>query len=283
MTQSKIMVVSMHAFPHKEIMHPINLRDHDQAIAATAAGNTARLLAIVEVDETQKVQCQEPGCGHGVYKRIHVVDTGGNIMVMGSTCFEKRFGSAPHLQPEYSGNGAGRRLTEEQRLLLLQNTAHLIALFDEEARTNRARQLEALERTRKAVADRQSLFDERSAALRQLRAAEMPSPIAVPTMPWRWVKPMSSMAYFHLPDEQGWIRVMHATGGHCLMPWPASEGWDEALPPTAGSPDLELGGYRVNNIVACVGFLRKHALWEQVGIWRDIMDALSKHSKRLIT
>lgn len=264
-------------------MHSIDPSDHTPATAATTAGNTAKLLAIVEVEEGQKVQCQEPGCGHGVYKRIHVVATGGNIMVMGSTCFEKRFGSAQHLQPEYSGNGAGRRLTEEQRQMLLQNTAHLIALFDEEATANRARQLEALERSRKALADRQALFDARSAALRQMRAAEMPSQITMPTMPWRWVKPMSSMAYFHLPDGQGWIRVMHGTGTHYLMPWPASEGWDEALPPTVGSPDLELGGYRVNNIVACVGFLRKHALWEQVGIWRDIMDAISKHNKRLIT
>ena len=94
---------------------------------------------------------------------------------------------------------------------------------------------------------------------------------------------MTSMAYFHLPDGQGWIRVMHATGSHCLMPWPASEGWDEALPPTVGSPDLALGGYQISNVVACVGYLRRHAQWEQIGIWRDIMDALSKHSKRLIT
>ncbi|MCY1165266.1 hypothetical protein D9M73_51690 [compost metagenome] len=243
----------------------------------------AKLLAIVEVDEAQKVQCQEPGCGHGVYKRIHVVDDGGKIMVMGSTCFEKRFGTAPNLQPEYSGNGAGRPLTDEQRQLLLQNTAQLIVLFDEEAKANRARLLESLERNRKAIAERQAVFEARSAVLRQLRAAEVPSPRSVPIMPWKWVKPMSSMAYFHWPDAQGWIRVMHATGGQVVMPWPASDGWDEALPPVVGSPDLELGGYRVNDIGPCISYLRKHAQWERIGIWRDIMEALAKHGKRLIT
>lgn len=242
-----------------------------------ASDNPTKLLAIVEVDEAQKVQCQEPGCGHGVYKRIHVVDVGGGkIMVMGSTCFEKRFGSAPHIQPAYTANGAGRRLTEEQRLLLVHNTAQLLAIFEDEANATRARRLEVLERSRKATADRQARFDARSAFLRQLRAAEVPAQVAAKPIPWGWVKPMSSMAYFHWPDGHGWIRVMHVNGSQLVMPWPTFDGWDEALPPSVGSPDGELGGYRVTDLLPCIAYLRKHALWERIGIWRDIMEAISK-------
>ncbi len=38
---------------------------------------TAHLLAIVEEDKSERVQCQEPGCGHSVYQAIHVVRDGG--------------------------------------------------------------------------------------------------------------------------------------------------------------------------------------------------------------
>lgn len=234
----------------------------------------AKLLAIVEVDESDKVQCQEPGCGHGVYKRIHVVEVDGSIMVMGSTCYEKRFGSAPQLQNEFSGNGSGRRLTEAQRQLLLANTAALIEQFAAEANANRVIQQEALDRARKAIADRQALFDSRMAVLRLQRASEKPTP--PPSMPWPWVKPMSSMAYFQLQEGQGWIRVMHTNGTHYVMPWPSFDGWDETLPPVVGAPDEGIGGYRVASVVDSVGYLRKHSRWEHIGIWRDIMAAISK-------
>lgn len=52
----------------------------------------ARLLAIVAVLPQKRVQCS--GCGHGVYAAIHVVEENGQILVLGSTCFAKRFGSA---------------------------------------------------------------------------------------------------------------------------------------------------------------------------------------------
>jgi hypothetical protein len=33
---------------------------------------TAQLLVIVSVDSAQRVLCQNPGCGHSVYRAIHV-------------------------------------------------------------------------------------------------------------------------------------------------------------------------------------------------------------------
>ena len=34
---------------------------------------TPELLAIVDVDQAIRVVCQAESCGHGVYRRIHVV------------------------------------------------------------------------------------------------------------------------------------------------------------------------------------------------------------------
>ena len=94
----------------------------------------ARLLAIVAVLPQKRVQCMQPGCGHGVYAAIHVVEENGQILVLGSTCFAKRFGSASALGlPAYSaGGGNGKPLTEDERQLLMNNTAELMARFKAE-------------------------------------------------------------------------------------------------------------------------------------------------------
>ena len=62
-----------------------------------------------------------------MYAAIHVVEENGQILVLGSTCFAKRFGSASALGlPAYSaGGGNGKPLTEDERQLLMNNTAEL--------------------------------------------------------------------------------------------------------------------------------------------------------------
>ena len=52
--------------------------------------DSPRLLAIVEVDKSEKVFCAQPGCHHTVYKAIHVVKEGEMLLVLGSTCFESK-------------------------------------------------------------------------------------------------------------------------------------------------------------------------------------------------
>lgn len=227
------------------------------------------LLAIVEVDEEHKVQCQEPGCGHGVYKRIHVVDLDGKLMVMGSTCYAKRFGNAPDLGPEFAGAGTGRRLSPEERELLLNNTAQLLAKFEAEYEANKAATLQRIEESRRAIADQQAHFQAQMAAIRAQRSAARPP--QAPSMPWPWVRAHSGIACFVYPEGQNWIRVMHANGTHMIMPWPSFEGWDEAMPPVVGEPDESLGGYRVTGLADCIAYIRKHALEERIGIWREVM------------
>src|SRR5690349_11602752 len=98
--------------------------------ARKAGKGWARLRAIVAVDVIDRVQCQQSGCGHSVYAAIHVVEEEGRLLVLGSTCFAKRYGDAHALgQAQYGGDG-GRKLTEEERRMLIQNTAALLAHFE---------------------------------------------------------------------------------------------------------------------------------------------------------
>lgn len=76
---------------------------------------TFNLLAIVAVDKAHRVRCQQPHCGHGVYARIHVVEDAGEILVLGSDCFAKRYGvaSTGSFRGFGGGRGRGRALTDD--------------------------------------------------------------------------------------------------------------------------------------------------------------------------
>lgn len=91
------------------------------------------LLAIVEVAQSDRVTCQAEGCGHSVFKRIHVVRIAGSIKVFGSACFDRLFGSrGKTFSVPAFGTSDGRRLTAEERLLLLRNTEALISALEAE-------------------------------------------------------------------------------------------------------------------------------------------------------
>jgi hypothetical protein len=91
-----------------------------------------QLLAVVEVDKAERVVCQAEGCGHGVFRRIHIVrHADGSLGVYGSDCFGKLFGQLANKAPQY-GSGEGRELTAEERLMLAENTERLIAQFESE-------------------------------------------------------------------------------------------------------------------------------------------------------
>lgn len=79
--------------------------------------------------------CQADGCGHAVYKRIHVVQVGDQLQVLGSECFKRLFGhlESARQSPRY-GDGEGRRLSAEERRAMLENTSRLIALLEQEYR-----------------------------------------------------------------------------------------------------------------------------------------------------
>ena len=209
----------------------------------------ARLLAIVAVLPQKRVQCMQPGCGHGVYAAIHVVEENGQILVLGSTCFAKRFGSASALGlPAYSaGGGNGKPLTEDERQLLMNNTAELMARFKAEH-----------DATMAAAEARLRELRERAPSFNIVRRPAPPPPPPPPEHPWPWQhRQNSSVALLRGSDGQCWVRVMHQNGKQMLSPWPMFRGWETALPAICGAPDLALKAYVVPNIVTAIQALRQ--------------------------
>lgn len=64
-------------------------------------------LARMSVAYDDRVQCGQSGCGHSVYRQIHVVQEGEKLRVLGSACFSKGYGSAAALGSGRFGGGGG--------------------------------------------------------------------------------------------------------------------------------------------------------------------------------
>ncbi len=87
----------------------------------------SELLAVVEVDPDKKIQCCAPNCKRSVYKRIHVVRSdSGEIQVLGERCFSLIYGNGVSGRHGDSSL-TSRKLTEDERQLLINNTQELIA------------------------------------------------------------------------------------------------------------------------------------------------------------
>lgn len=227
-----------------------------------------KLLALVSVAYADRVQCGQPGCGHSVYRQIHVVQEGEKLRVLGSTCFSKRYGSAAALGSARFGEGGGRPLTPEERQLLVENAALLLARFEDEERARALVPTPAQQLALKPVKPPPGPAP---------RLASRPVFTSVNASPWNWMKPLTSMAYFKLKDGTGWVRVQRTDGKQLLVPWPAFDGWEEALPARIGSVDSACGGYVLDDVVAAVKYLRSLGEWEKVGgVWRDIAAEAAK-------
>ena len=227
--------------------------------------HTGTLLAIVSVDRENRVRCGQPSCGHSVYRRIHVVREDGELLVLGSTCFEKRYCGAAGLGPAHHGGGGGegRLLTDEERQLLLTNTQALIAQFEEEVAVAQANAFKA-----PVVIETEHRNPVKPAS---------PAPPHHET-PWAWVRPWSSVFYIKLQDGTAWMRVQRRDERHMLVPWPVFDGWDEALPPLVGAVDSEHGGYELADVVVALKYLRAHGDWEtRPGSWKDVTAEIAVH------
>lgn len=122
------------------------------------------LLAIVEVPEADRVQCQAAGCGHGVFRRIHVVQHDARLLVLGGDCYSKLYGGGPE-RAQVALWGAGcRRLTPQEREMLVSNTAALIRRLKEEALQLEAQRQQA---EREKLAQEQRRLAEQQARLNE--------------------------------------------------------------------------------------------------------------------
>mgnify|MGYP003599579118 FL=1 len=234
----------------------------------------ARLLAIVSVPPARRVQCQNPGCGHGVYAAIHVVEDGGQLVVMGSTCFAKRFGSGHALgKPSYSAGGInGGMLSEEERQMLMDNTAALMAMFKDRHETALSAAADKL----KALRLR---FAQNAANQRPTQSPPAPRPPTFNHRPWAWQHQRNtSVALFSSACGQNWLRVQHQDGTHKLVPWPMFDGWDEALPPSCGVPDRDLQAYSPSDLPKAFATLNQLGhIGPIVGVWPAVLQAANSH------
>ncbi len=157
-------------------------------------------------------------------------------------------------------------MTAAERQLLVNNTQELLAQFEEEAAHIQA------------------------AKVKQPPPALQPKAVfatphhfqtsAPKETPWQWVKPRSSVLYLKQNDGSGWIRAQRRDDKHVLVPWPAFDGWDEALPSVFGHADNEYGGYVLPDVVPALQYLRNHAEWEtKPGRWSDVMAEIASKSR----
>lgn len=232
---------------------------------------TARLHAIIAVDAAHAVRCQHTGCGHKVFAAVHIVQESGKYLLLGSSCFEKRYGTPKALGSSVHGTGNGRRLTEQERELLEANTADLIAFFEEQEQDRLAQEQQRIA-AQKAFSDRQEPL--RLSRYKQDTTFSGRSPVYRPTnSPWPWQSAKhSSIAVRVSPDSRVWVRVKHQNGTQKLLPWPAFPGWEIALPAEIGDPDHEVQGYSVKDIVQAMCMLDSLGYSKpKIGGWRDVL------------
>lgn len=238
----------------------------------------ARLLAIVSVHQSSRVLCQAIGCGHPIYAAVHIVEEAGQLLILGSTCFANRYGSLVSLGAASFGSGSDRRLTEAERILLLENTQALMDQFRKEEL--------AKVRTVPLVAERPAVVSRHETP--QASSGAMPStspPALVATQvgrkvvglpppgpsPWPWQKPHSSILLMKAPSGHRWIRVQHQDESQKLAPWPPFPGWEDALPSGIGLPNQALGAMDVADIVQALRVLRAMGFKEQLGTYKDVL------------
>ncbi|QGJ18333.1 MULTISPECIES: hypothetical protein [unclassified Polaromonas] len=242
---------------------------NNESNALGASSNNPTLQAIVAVDKSERVQCQQPGCGHSVYAAVHIVEEHSRLLVLGSTCFEKRYGGRTALGPASYGAGNGRKLTAEEREMLIKNTAALLSWFqEEEAAAARAQKIreDAIATTNRSPISR---------PLQQLPPVPRGgfTTQAVPrSSPWPWQRPGTSIALLISPQGKCWIRVQHDNGSQKLVPWPKFSGWETALPHDIGLADTNLGAIAVDNIVEAIRILQNISFQGPiVGSWQEVL------------
>lgn len=135
------------------------------------------LACIVEVEHTDRIQCQCDGCGRIIYKGIHIIIFGSNkIECWGSTCYAKRLGKKHRkIEPLYPSPG-GRRLTEQQREWLRGNRDKLIAAFDAERQLAAASEREAqvVVKAKRPIADERLSMEETGRRFHRDRESHTP-------------------------------------------------------------------------------------------------------------
>lgn len=173
---------------------------------------SGQLLAVVGVDKQARVVCQAPGCGHGVYRRIHVVrHDDGRLGVYGSDCFERLFGHLVEKAPRY-GSGEGWELTAEERQMLADNTERLITQLEAEHQAL----LEQGRLRREQQEKVEQAAEERAERLRaEVERRRPPTPAEIASVE-REAKAIVRQKFSVDPDAPGWRGLVLAEASKLL-------------------------------------------------------------------
>jgi hypothetical protein len=119
------------------------------------------LLEIIEVPFDNRVRCMANGCGHSVYKRVHIIRHNGALLIYGSDCFARKFsGQTVKTGRPQLTTSAGRILSSEERQLLINNTEQLIQQFEaERIAANESEERAAALELERAAAKRAALIE----------------------------------------------------------------------------------------------------------------------------
>ena len=147
---------------------------------------------------------------------------------------------------------------------------HLLAqAAQDDEQVHRARQRQAADAGRKwaGIADR---LQQRP--LGEVHLSDNHEPEANVTAPKRpeappqsydWApdqKMGSSFVFYRLRDGSAWVVYTRQDASYAIAAWPrAEDGWDEALPPSVGTPDKTLGVYRASDLGSAMTFLAPRA------------------------
>lgn len=226
----------------------------------------AYLYAVLSLQESQKIRCQREGCGHSVYAAIFVVRSAGKFTLLGRECFKSLYGhewslGRPKFMPYYTPTGGGRRLTEQERKQLLENTEAFIDLLEREFKDRQER-----ERLRQETIAKQREENEKSSQAMRERFAMMKAKLAAqggfhkPPVSQLWAndRDLGSTFFCHeLQDGTKWVLYLSYLQQYRYRPWPnLFDGWDEAWPRSIGYVVAGEPFYRVPDLAAFLRYLK---------------------------
>jgi hypothetical protein len=158
--------------------------------------HVARLLFVATVEESHRLVCQAPGCGRAIAKAVHVIrDQAGAVRVVGSGCYAKLSGHEQATEHGATIAGFdGRRLTPEERALMVADTAAFVARVEARLAAEREAAQQAEERMR--------------AEAQRLREQSATSGVPASRRPGyeEWKRPMSSGPEAMRPGERAHAR-----------------------------------------------------------------------------
>jgi len=223
------------------------------------------LYAILKLNFSQRIRCQREGCGHSVYAAVYVVRKGGQFVLLGRDCFSAVFGhewglGRPKWMPNYSSSTGGRTLTEQEREMLLENTAVFLQKLESEYV-----QEQEHERIRLQAAAQSRVERERSIAAMKSKIAAFKQRNAQPGQPHaiqaqRWAPDRESNSTFfcyRLTDGTSWVLYLANTQEYRIRAWPnRADGWERYWPPSVGTVELDDGCYRVHDLAEALRHIR---------------------------